>query len=259
MIYDRLLIQVRERPFLDLLDLTFQILRERPLALSISALIGVLPCFVLNYYIQSDPGSSPVFFAFLLFLETPFATAPLTVVLGDLMFNVRVTPRRVGWALLAGLPSLFLYQLIVRGVLLVTILGYILFPSRLAYLNEVILLERMRAFNVLRRAGALCRGLEVEYFFSWVAQVALGATFVLCFATGTRTIVSALFGDELTWSRPRYSGLSEFLIHAAIWIAIAYFATFRFLSYIDRRIRLEGWELELRLKAAGRALEESTP
>ena len=30
-----------------------------------------------------------------------------------------------------------------------------------------------------------------------------------------------------------------------VWIAIAYFAVVRFLSYIDRRIRLEGWEIEL--------------
>jgi len=41
-----------------------------------------------------------------------------------------------------------------------------------------------------------------------------------------------------------------------VWIAIAFFGVFRFLSYIDRRIRLEGWELELRLKAVGRASEE---
>jgi len=259
MIYDRLLIQVRERSFLDLLDLTFQVLRERPLALSIAALAGVVPCAALNYWLESDLGSSPAFFVFLLILETPFATAPLTVVLGDLMFNVRVTPGRLGWALLTGLPSLFLTQLIMRGISLVTVVGYLLFPARLAYLDEVILLERMRGFKVLRRAGALCRGLEGEYFLSWVAQVALGMTFVLCFSTGSNTIISALFGDELTWSRPRTSGLSGLLFQAAIWIAIAYFGTFRFLSYIDRRIRLEGWELELRLKAAGRALEESAP
>jgi hypothetical protein len=257
--YDRLLIQVRERSFLDLLDLTFQVLRERPLALTISALAGVLPCAALNYWLQSDPDSPPWLFVFLLVLEIPFATAPLTVVLGDLMFNMPVTSKRVDRALRSGLPSLIATQLVLRGVLLVTVVGYLLFPSRLAYLDEVILLERMRGFKALRRAGALCRGLEGEYFLSWVAQVALATTFVLCFATGSNMIISSLFGDELTWSRPRASGLSGLLFQAAVWIAVAYFGTFRFLSYIDRRIRLEGWELELRLKAVGRALEERTP
>ncbi len=259
MIYDRLLIQVRERSFLDLLDLTFQVLRERPLVVTIAALAGVLPCAALNYWLESDPASSPAFFVFLLMLETPFATAPLTVALGDLMFNMPVTPRRLGWALLSGLPMLVLTQLMLRGVLLVTVLGYLFFPSRLAYLDEVILLERMRGFKVLGRAIALCRGLEGEYFPSWAAQVALGATFVVCFTTGSDTIISALFGDELSWSRPRTGGLGGLLFQSAIWIAVAYFGTFRFLSYIDRRIRLEGWELELRLKAAGRALEEAAP
>ena len=43
------------------------------------------------------------------------------------------------------------------------------------------------------------------------------------------------------------------LFQAGVWLAIAYFGVVRFLSYIDRRIRLEGWEIELRFKAVGRA------
>jgi len=257
--YDRLLIQVKARSFLGLLDLTFLLLRARPRAILFAAFSGILPCAVLNYWLAADPGSSPLFYVFLLILEIPFATAPLTVVMGDLMFHVRVTPRRVAWALVSGFPSMFFTQLILRAILLVTVVGYLFFPSRLAYLDEVILLERLRGFKLLRRAAALCGGLEAEYFVSWVAQVGLGAAFVLCFTTGSNTILSTLFGAELTWSRPRMSGLNEWLFHAAVWIAVAYFGTFRFLSYIDRRIRLESWELELRLKAAGRALEGSIP
>ena len=62
-------------------------------------------------------------------------------------------------------------------------------------------------------------------------------------------------GDELTWYRPGLSDLSGHLFQVAVWIAISFFGVFRFLSYIDRRIRLEGWELELRLKEAGRGME----
>ena len=62
-----------------------------------------------------------------------------------------------------------------------------------------------------------------------------------------------LIGDELTWDQPGLSDLGGLLFQAGVWIAIAFFGVFRFLSYIDRRIRLEGWELELRLKAVGRA------
>lgn len=259
MIYDRLFYQVRERSFLDLLDLTFLVLRERPRVLSMAALAGIMPCVAANHWLQSDPASAPFFFVWLLFLEIPLATAPLTVVLGDLMFEVPVTPYRVGRALLRGLPSLIFSQLLLRGVLLVTIVGYLVFPCRFAYLDEVVLLERLRWFKAMGRASALCRGQEGEYFLNWLAQIALGVTFVLCFSIGSDAILSVLFGNELSWSRPKTSGLEGVLFEAAIWTAVAYFGTFRFLSYIDRRIRLEGWELELRLKAAGRALGESAP
>ncbi len=257
MIYDRLLIQVRERSFLDLLDLTFQVLRERPLVLALAAMAGIVPCVAANYALEADPVSSPFLFIWLLVMEIPFATAPLTVVLGDLMFDMPVTPRRAAWAVLRGLPSLVFTQFVLRGVLLITIVGYLVFPTRLAYLDEVILLERLRWFKAPGRATALCRGQEGEYFLAWLGQIALGLIFVLCFSIGSDAMISVLFGDELSWSRPKTNGVSGFLFEASVWIAVAYFGTFRFLSYIDRRIRLEGWELELRLKAAGRALEES--
>ena len=257
MMYDRLLFQVRQRGFLDLLDLTFQVLRDRAGVLLLAALAGIVPCVALNYWLHCDPATSLFFFVCLLVMEIPFATAPLTVVLGDLMFDVPVTPRRLARTLLRGLPSLVFAQFILRGVLFVTVVAYFLFPSRYVFLDEVILLERLRWFDALGRASALCRGQQGDYFARWLAQIAIGSIFVGCFTIGGDAIVSMLFGDELTWSRPRTSGLSGLLFEAAIWIAVAYFGTFRFLAYIDRRIRLEGWEIELRLKAAGRALEES--
>jgi hypothetical protein len=256
MIYDRLLIEVRERSFLDLVDLTFCVVRERPVPISLAALTGILPCVAANYALEIDPLRAPFFFIGLLILEVPLATAPLTVVLGDLMFDVPPAPRRIFRALLGALPSLVFAQLILRGVLLLTVVGYFFFPSRYAFLDEVILLERLRWFKAVGRAGAVCRGREGEYFLSWIGQITLGVVFVVCFATGGEAIVSVLLGAELSWSRPETDVLSEILFQGAVWIAVAYFGTFRFLSYIDRRIRLEGWELELRLKATGAALEQ---
>ena len=65
-----------------------------------------------------------------------------------------------------------------------------------------------------------------------------------------------LIGDKLTWVQPVLSDFGGLLFQAAVWIAIAFFAIVRFLAYIDRRIRLEGWEIELRIKMVSRALEE---
>jgi hypothetical protein len=257
MMYDRPLFQIRERSFLDRLDLTFLVVRSRPLPLALAALGGIAPCAGLNYWLLSPDDSPPYLALFLLVMEVPWATAPLTVVLGDLMFGLPLSRRRIGAALLSGLPSLLLTQFLIRGILVVTVVGYLLVPCRYGFLDEVILLEKLRGLRAFGRAGSLCRGLEGECFLSWAAQLALGSAFVLCFWMGGDTIISALFGDSFSWARPRLLGLAAILVEAAVWMAVAFFGVFRFLSYIDRRIRLEGWELELRLKAAGRNLEQS--
>ena len=43
--------------------------------------------------------------------------------------------------------------------------------------------------------------------------------------------------------------LIQIVVPLALWLAGIYATVFRFLSYLDSRIRLEGWEVELQLKA----------
>jgi hypothetical protein len=256
LIYDRILIQVRERSFLDLLDLTLLVIRERPLTLSLTALAGVAPFAALNVWLLSNPVFPRSLWVLLLLMETPWVTAPLTLVLGDLMFGSRPAFGRYVKRLVVSLPALVFTQVFVRAVLLVTIVGYAIVTWRFAFLDEVVLLERVRGLRSLARSGILSRGFEGNLFLRWMAQVVLGTTFALCFWMGTESISSTFLGNELTWYRPGLSDLSGLLFQVAVWIAIAFFGVFRFLSYIDRRTRLEGWELELRLKDAGRGMEE---
>ena len=54
-----------------------------------------------------------------MFLEVPWATAPLTVVLGGLMFGQRPQAGRLLRRLLQAVPSLFVYQFLLRLVLVV--------------------------------------------------------------------------------------------------------------------------------------------
>jgi hypothetical protein len=193
--------------------------------------------------------------ALLLILEVPWATAPLTVVLGDLMFQMPVNLSRVTKTLVSGVPALILGQLIVRGTLLMCMVFYPLMPSQYAFLNEVILLERSSAFGQFKRSRTLSHGVEGELFMRWLFQLTLGATFAICFLMSLTTLGTALVGNDVTWYSPGLSDLSGLLFQAAVWIAVAFFGVYRFLAYIDRRIRLEGWELDLRLKAAAHGLE----
>ena len=68
------------------------------------------------------------------------------------------------------------------------------------------------------------------------------------------TLSSTLIGNELTWyARVRRYGRRA--VSSGVWIAVAFFGVYRFFAYIDRRIRLEGWELNLRIMAAVHGLK----
>jgi hypothetical protein len=256
MTHDHTLIVIRERSFLELVDLALVVARDRPIVLLVTALAGIVPLAAVNIWLLSDVAFSRAYWVVLLLIEAPWATAPLTLVLGDLMFGVRPRPGRILKGLAVSLPKLVVTQLLFRGFLLLTVIGYLLVPSQYAFLSEVALLERVGTFRSLKRASALSRGFGGELFFRWLGQIALGLTFALCFQKGVTSLGSVLVGGELTWDQPGLSDFNGLLFQAAVWIAIAFFGIVRFLSYIDRRIRLEGWEIELRLKMVGRTLEE---
>jgi hypothetical protein len=256
MTYDRTLIVIRERSFLELLDLALLVVRDRPVALGLTAVAGIAPFAALNIWLLSDLAFPRALWLLLLMMETPWATAPLTLVLGDLMFGMRPRPGRSLRTLAVAFPALFVTQFLARGALLLSVVGCLVVPSQFAFINEVVLLERLGTFQAFRRARAIGRGFEGELFMRCMGQIVLGLTFALCFRMGAQALGSVLAGGELTWDQPGLGDSGGLLFQAAVWIAIAFFGVVRFLSYIDRRIRLEGWEIELRLKQVGRALEK---
>ena len=79
-----------------------------------------------------------------------------------------------------------------RGLLLLTFIGYPVMPSQYAFLNEVILLERLGAFRQFGRSRTLSRGFEGELFMRWLGQLFLGLTFAFCFWMCATTL----------WARP---------------------------------------------------------
>ncbi len=151
--YDRTLVLIRERSFLDLLDLTILVIRERPLVFSLAAAAGILPWAVLNYWLLLDPAFSLFYWGILLILETPWATAPLTLVLGDLMFDKRPRLRRMLKTLVVSVPAMIGTQLMMRGLFLVTVIAYPVMSAQYSFLDEIILLERLG----LRRIPAQAR------------------------------------------------------------------------------------------------------
>jgi hypothetical protein len=259
MLYDRTLIQIRERSFLDLLDLSLHVIRAKPVVLGATALAGIAPWAALNEWLLADPDFPQIGWMALLALEVPWATAPLTVVLGALMFGRPVKLTRIARTLFECSPALIMSQLIVRGALLVFV---IVMPSQYPFLNEVILLERevnprerKGVFGQIKRARGLTRGYEGDFFMRWLGQLFLGTTFAVCLLTSAETLLGTLIGNKLTWYQPGMGDVNGLMFQTAVWIAVAFFGVYRFFAYIDQRIRLEGWELNVRITAVARALE----
>ena len=254
---DRTLIQIRERSFLDLLDLALVVVRNRPQSIGLAALAGVLPCAALNAWLTRDPTFPFYGYLVLVAVEAPWATAPLTIVLGGMMFGERPNAGKIAKALGRGLPALIFYQLIVRALLVVVFPFFPIVPMRLAFMDEVILLERGRATSAVKRCSTLTGDRGGDFFGQWLAQMFFGAAFIACFWFGTGAVVNALTSAELTWDEPGWRDLYGLRFQLAVWLSIVFFAVARFLTYIDQRIRLEGWEIKIRLQAVGRALEEA--
>lgn len=256
MAYDQTLVQIRERTYLDLLDLTVVVVRAHPVTLGLAALAGAALPAALNVWLFRDGGLSPGMLPIVLILETPWATAPLTIVLGGLMFGQRPTVGRVLATLVRSFFALFVYQFLMRGLFLLPVLLYSLFPARLNFLNEVILLERPPWRRCFQRTSTLCEMRGGDLFGQWLASIFFGTLFVLAFWAGSAELMQALVSTDLTWT-PTWNELLGVRFHLAVWVAIEFFGAARFFTYIDQRIRLEGWEVSLRLRAVGRSFEDA--
>ena len=252
MAFDQTMIAIRERRQVDLFDLALMVIRRRPLPIFWATLAGVAPFVALNAWLFGVLGEGHASLALILWwVEAPLALAPLTLVLGGMMFGQTPSPRAVARQLVQAALGL----LWTHGLLRLVPLYWL--PPRLVFANEILLLERAGWLKLWKRGGRIALGREGNLFFLdmiypiAVWALALGAYF------GLGRLIQAVLAEPLTWDIFNATALTGLTFQLPLWVAAAYFAVVRFLTYIDQRIRLEGWEVELRLRAAGEALAEA--
>ena len=253
---DRTSIAIRERGYLDILDLALQVVRRHAGPLLAALAAGVLPFALLNHwllagYLQTEfdvpfPAGYCLLMLLLVFWEIPLATAPATLYLGEAMFHGKADRRRIAGDLRESLPQLLVYQVLLRPV----------FAWTRPFLNEVILLERnpMRAANgsarsTSERSKSIHRGGDVDPLGRWLGAVTFGGVLFLALWVSAYLVRAMLLGKwdwELAMVTTWYP--------LALWTAAGYLAVVRFLSYLDLRIRREGWEVELMMRAEGTRL-----
>jgi len=264
---DKNRIVIRQRDFFDLLDLALRVIRAYGGPLAVCLALGILPLALLNAWLLhpwTEPDIDTGFPAAYLWLmlvavvaQTPLATAPATLYLGQALFTERPGPRKILADLWTSVPQLLVYQGAVRAVLVLP--AIVVLPAVLwflpccvwPYLNEVILLERNplwrrrpQQMTTLRRSMALHRASTGDLFARCMGAVVVGLTLLGSFWLSFWLLGGLLVG-EWEWEGRVYT----VYFPLALWLSVAYLTVVRFLAYLDLRIRREGWEVELLIRA----------
>ncbi len=256
---DHTRVAIRERTWLDNLDLAMHFFRVNFRSCLGAAVAGATPFILINSWVLSvtfETGlSEQVQFemiylsTLLVMVEAPLATAPLTLLLGQVMFVERANRRKIGNDLLASLPQMILFQVLLRTMLVVPLFTLILPYGMWPYLNEIILLERTPLLgregqlSTQKRSSIVHRGGGGENIVRAAVAAILSALLAIALWTASRILLDMLFGLELGL------GGQALLVQVILWSVAAFFTVARFLSYLDQRIRNEGWEVELALRA----------
>jgi hypothetical protein len=211
----------------------------------------------------------------LVVIEAPLASVFATKFLGDAVFVERPRLATVLGDVVRRAGRIAWCQLLVRGVLMAWLLlltverqgefhvgTEFLLLGALAtyaclvrafrpYINEVILLEQAplfsrsgRTLTIGRRSYLLHTPSSGDTFARW-----LGAAVFAALLTGTVfglfLFVSGVFLNDW-WPGP---GMLLTVYPLSLWIVAGFMTVARFLGYLDLRIRHEGWEVELLLRA----------
>jgi hypothetical protein len=258
---DRNRIVIRERGWLDLFDLALRVIRVYAGPLALSLAVGVLPAMLFNAWLLSGlceldfDGAFPQWYLFWMLIvvlaEIPLVTAPATLYLGEAVFFEHPSVRSVAGGFFRALPQLVFLQTLLRVIFLPMVVTWFVPFAIWPYLNEVILLERnplwprRRAqMTTFRRVKALHAGGVGDMFGRWLASAAFAAMLFAAFWATMQFLAGLLLNE---WA---LEGLTyTFYYPLALWIVAGYFTVVRFLGYLDLRIRREGWEVELMMRA----------
>jgi hypothetical protein len=223
----------------------------------------------------------------LIYLEAPLASAFVVAWLGPTVFLERRTTREVLGDVLRFGPYLLLCQGLLRGVLpawglyllvdrevpngfvegfLVVVLLMWSTAMRVfrPYINEIILLEKnplrgtnTAAMTIGKRSSLLQGPYAADLFTRWLGSAAIGCLlFGLALATAV-ALQGVLISDwpvfvslepfDFAWNLDWFK--LQVVYPACLWLVVAFMSVVRFLSYLDLRIRHEGWEVELLMRA----------
>jgi hypothetical protein len=223
----------------------------------------------------------------LIFLEAPLASAFIVAYLGPAVFHEQRTIQQVAGDVLRQSFPLLLCQGLLRGVLIAW--GLYLITDRMEsngwiegfwmivicgwsaalrafrpYINEIILLEKnplwgqkSAAITVGKRSAHLHGPYSGDLLVRWIGAAGVSVlllSLVIYTAVLAEGFLITNWPVHVSWEDGSWAmNFDWFRLHvlypACLWLVVAFLAVVRFLSYLDLRIRHEGWEVELLMRA----------
>ena len=246
-------IALRPRDPAEVFDLVFRLVCERWRPMGILLLVTTLPWLVVatvgcvlthgHWGLLALPIGA-----------APLIQAPFTMLTGRALFDDHVRVRdvlRETFGVLPGLLAAWFVWAVGVGLDVLTCgLALPLVEPGLAYMSETALLERVGMGRGLRRSVLLSTsqpGTAIVVALSWWLLS------LWCAVVG-ESAGQAIVGAVLQLGQPFGSALDQqvtpYLI-AGLLVAQPLHAIYRLLLYVDVRTRLEGWDLQVALRAAG--------
>jgi hypothetical protein len=143
------------------------------------------------------------------------------------------------------------------------ILAALPFPETQPMLEQNPLLARgSAAITVARRSGHLHAPYSGDLFVRWIGSAAIGVFLAALVLFTAIVFMGYLISDWPISSNSDEGGMTpnfdwfklQVVYPACLWLVVIFFAVVRFLSYLDLRIRHEGWEVELLMRAEAQRL-----
>lgn len=287
---DQTRIAIRERTLLEILDMSLRVLATfiGPLLLCTAAV--VVPLMILNWWLlgwmplagEVEPSFARYvgMMALLVIVEAPLVSLGITPFLGHVMFLEEINTRKILGTLWKSVVPLVLSLLLIRGIGLAIFLAFqipetellfsayegwliplamlvVLIRAARPFIVEIILLERnpMRSkdkneITIGRRSSSLHGPNSGDLIGRWMGSSIIAGLMVLSLLASIWFAWGMLLFD---WS---WGSVMLYICYPlTLWLVVMYFSVVRFLCYLDLRIRREGWEVELIMRAAATQID----
>lgn len=249
-------VALRERGFLDIVDLTLRFLvAHAKIYLRLAAFALVPIAAATTYLVQ---GLEPILGWSILVAVGFFVQVPFTILAGRLVFaddvrvrevlrdSLRVFFRALGLRILQVVAIVIgSFTCIVPGLWLAVIWFFA---------NEVLVLEGSRPTATLGRAKRLVDRRFGEAVVALIGLIVLQVAIVLAFESSARVVASELL-QLPTPESPWKTGAPTILAAIGFWLFVPFGTTARFFVYLDLRTRSEAWDVQTKFAALAARLK----